>query len=128
MTHSHLLSIMPVQVVFQIHAYFFCCKLSVVDSSATSVAHIREGGRQTEMDRYLRLHGLQFSQVMFCFQDAGDDCQNHSLTSSILPPLQLICHADDPITAPASSIDNVTTNSASPQGRLRHINDGANAP
>jgi len=51
---------------------------------------------------------------MFCFQDAGDDCQSHSLTSSILPPLQLICDADDPITAPASSIDNVTTISASP--------------
>ena len=92
----------------------FCCKLSVVDSSATSVAHIREGDRQTEMDRYLRLHGLQFSQVMFCFQDAGDDCKSHSLTSSILPPLQLICDAGDLITASASSIDNVATNSASP--------------
>jgi len=31
-----------------------------------------------------------------------------------LAPLQLICDADDPITAPASSIDNVATNSASP--------------
>ena len=36
------------------------------------------------------------------------------MPSSILPPLQLICDADDPITAPASSIDNVATNSASP--------------